>query len=433
MRFKSLLHLSGIQKVIFGAVLAAVSVGLLNAQGPGNSQGNASVVVPDTSIEHAGDAGVRAHTNHLIRGQANSTATAPAGETPGSLGCVYAIPGASTTTGCPISSGTANTSGGAGVIAIVDAFDYSTAVNDFYVFSNQFGLPCTRSGVPSSGSCPDQFQVVYSRGKARSNCGWAQESALDIEWAHALAPNAKIVLVLAPSNFNSDLYAAVDLASKIVQTPAAYGITGVQNPGRGEVSMSWGSGEFSSEANLDSHFTASGVVYFAASGDSGGKVIYPSASPYVVSAGGTTVNRSGGLFSSETAWSGSGGGPSQYELRPSYQNGVSLIGSMRGTPDFSFDANPYSGVSVYDSTPCQGFSGWMVFGGTSVSSPALAGIVNLAGSFAISGTAELSTIYSGISSTNFRDIISGSAGSFSAGTGWDFVTGVGSNKGLSGK
>ena len=159
MRFKSLLHLSGIQKVIFGAVLAAVSVGLLNAQGPGNSQGNASVVVPDTSIEHAGDAGVRAHTNHLIRGQANTTATAPAGETPGSLGCVYAIPGASTTTGCPISSNTANTSGGAGVIAIVDAFDYPTAVNDFYVFSNQFGLPCTRSGVPSSGSCPDQFQI----------------------------------------------------------------------------------------------------------------------------------------------------------------------------------------------------------------------------------------------------------------------------------
>ena len=102
-------------------------------------------------------------------------------------------------------------------------------------------------------------------------------------------------------------------------------------------------------------------------------------------------------------------------------------------PDFSFDADPNSGVSVYDSTSCQGFSGWLVFGGTSVSSPSLAGIVNLAGG-AASSNAELTTIYANLgNAADFRDITSGTAGSFTAAVGWDFVTGVGSNQGLAGK
>jgi subtilase family serine protease len=106
----------------------------------------------------------------------------------------------------------------------------------------------------------------------------------------------------------------------------------------------------------------------------------------------------------------------------------------RSAPDFSFDANPNTGVSVFDSTTCQGFSGWLVFGGTSVSSPSLAGIVNKAGGFAASSTTELTTIYANRTNTaDFRDIVSGTAGSFSAGPGYDFVTGVGSDQGLAGK
>ena len=198
--------------------------------------------------------------------------------------------------------------------------------------------------------------------------------------------------------------------------------------------MSWGGAESPTEASNDSLFTTPGIVYFASSGDTGGKDIYPSVSPNVVSAGGTSVNRSGGSFTTETAWSGSGGGPSAYESRPSYQNAIqSVVGSQRGAPDFSFDANPNTGVSVYDSTICQGMSGWMVFGGTSVASPSLAGIVNLAGHFAASSNSELTTIYGGLGGPNFRDIISGSAGTFNATVGWDFVTGVGSNQGTSGK
>ena len=199
--------------------------------------------------------------------------------------------------------------------------------------------------------------------------------------------------------------------------------------------MSWGSSESSNETSYDFHFTSSNVVYFAASGDSGGKTNYPSASPSVVSAGGTTINRDQNHnFVSETAWSDSGGGSSRYEPRPSYQNAiVDLVGSQRGTPDFSFDADPNTGVSVYDSTPCQGLSGWMVFGGTSVAAPSLAGIVNLASHFYMGSGSELTTIYSNLGTNNFRDIISGSARKFNATAGWDFITGVGTNLGLGGK
>ena len=208
--------------------------------------------------------------------------------------------------------------------------------------------------------------------------------------------------------------------------------------------MSWGSGEFSSETLYDSHFTASGVVYFAASGDSGGKTIWPSVSPNVVSAGGTTLNvDSSGNFLSETGWSGSGCGKSRYESRPTYQTGImNIVGNKRGTPDLSFDADPNTGVSVY----WQG--GWYVFGGTSVSTPSLAGIVNLAASsgngFANNTTDELgSRVYLNYSNSSpdpytgsgddFRDIIFGTTGRFSCRPGWDFVTGIGSDWGLAGK
>ena len=388
-------------------ILAVISVILLPCLAQGQGQSNRSaILIPDTSIEHLANIGVHAHTNHLIKYNPQLTGTSPAGETPQSIYPVYNL----TFTG----------SGGSAVIVIVDAFDYPTAENDLNVFSTQFGLPlCT-----TANGC---FKKVYASGsKPRANCGWAQEAALDIEWAHAMAPNAKIVLVEAATNSFTNLFKAVDVATKQIQ----------QNGGIGEVSMSWGGTEFSSEASNDGHFQNSGIVYFASSGDTGGATIYPSASPYVVAAGGTTINRnSSGSFVSETGWSGSGGGPSKYEPKPSYQNNVAnTSATQRSIPDFSFDADPQSGVSVYDSTSCQGFSGWLVFGGTSVAAPALAGIVNHAGSFSTSGIVELTNMYNNyLNNGDFRDITSGTAGSFNSGVGWDFVTGIGSNQGLTGK
>ncbi len=373
-----------------------------------DEESQSAILVPASSIELPGDVGHRAHTNHLIKFDHKAShggGGSPSGETPASLGSVYKLP----------------STGGGGVIAIVDAFDYPTAENDLNVFSAQFGLPaCT-----TANGC---FKKVYASGsKPRTNCGWAQEAALDIEWAHAMAPNAKIVLVEAATNSFANLFAAVDVATSQVQAGPG---------GRGEVSMSWGGGEFSTESSNDSHFQSSGVVYFAASGDTGGANIYPSVSPFVVSAGGTSVNRdSSGNFVSETGWSGSGGGPSAFESKPTYQSGVAgTNATQRSAPDFSFDADPNTGVSVYDSTSCQGLSGWLVFGGTSVSSPSLAGIVNLAEHFYANSTAELSTIYTNYTNTrDFRDILAGTAGSFSCGPGYDFVTGVGSNQGTNGK
>ena len=378
-------------------LLISTFFGLAAAQPPG------WVVIPDSSVERPGDRGVNAHTNHLILLRPQFTGTAPVGETPQSIRPVYNLP----------------SSGGSNIIAIVDAYDYPTAENDLNVFSSAFGLPsCT-----TANGC---FTKIFASGhQPRTNCGWAQEASLDIEWAHAMAPGAKIVLVEAASNRFHDLFAAVDVASNYI---ASHG-------GKGEVSMSWGGSEFSSETSYDSHFTTSNIVYFASSGDTGGVTIYPGVSPNVVSSGGTTIHRdSSGNFTGETGWSGSGGGPSKYEPRPGYQSAIfAIVGSQRGVPDFSFDADPNSGVSVYDSTSCQGLSGWLVFGGTSVASPSLAGIVNLAGSFSSSTNTELTTIYTGLGSANFRDILSGTAGSFRAAAGWDFVTGVGSNLGTAGK
>lgn len=395
-------------------MVAGATLSFAQGQGPSH----APIIIPASSIENPGDAGVRVHTNHLIRADgfttgsvltpAGSGSTLPKGETPASLRAVYSLP----------------STGGSGIIAIVDAYHYPTAANDLAVFSKQFGLPsCT-----TSTGC---FKVVYASGKQPvTNCGWAQEAALDIEWAHAMAPNAKIVLVEAASNSIADLITALDVATSQVTTGG----------GKGQVSMSWGGSEFSTESSYDSHFQNTNVVYVAASGDTGGAIQYPSVSPYVVSAGGTTINRStSGAFLSETAWSGSGGGHSLYETKLAYQSTVAGTDPVyRSTPDLSFDANPASGALVYDSTTCNGVSGWMVFGGTSLSTPAVAGIINLAaasnGQFATNGVAELTKIYSNYKNTSdFRDITTGTAGKFSALPGYDFVTGVGSSLGLSGK
>ncbi len=403
---KQLVHVLGIAALVGGAASPVAAQG----RGPDH----ASIQIPDSSVEQPGERGVAAHTNHLIRLGPEAVGTAPGGETPSSIASVYGLATLAST--------------GAGVIVIVDAFHYPTALNDFNVFATQFGLPQELSTDPLDPN-NQVFQVVYAGGsRPRTNCGWAQEAALDIEWAHAMAPNAKIVLVEANSSSFANLFQAVDVASAI--------------PNAREVSMSWGGSEFSSEASNDGHFTRPGIVYFAASGDTGGAVIYPGASPNVVAAGGTRINRdASGSFLSETGWSGSGGGGSQWEARPSYQDIIqSIVGGSRGVPDYSFDADPNTGVSVYDSTSCKGFSGWLVFGGTSVASPSLSGIVNSAGSNRASSAAELSLLYQSVSnngltinSSTFRDILSGTAGSFSAKPGWDFVTGIGSTMTLSGK
>lgn len=289
-------------------------------------------------------------------------------------------------------------------IAIVDAYGSSTLQSDLNNFCGAMGIATTTLG------------IYYPQGKpSKPNSGWALETALDVQWAHAVAPNAKIVVVIAKSASLTNLLGAVDYA--------------VNNLGAKQVSMSWGASEFSGETSYDSHFNKPGVTFFAASGDNGAGVIWPAASPYVVAVGGTTLSLdSAGNKISETAWSGSGGGISTYENQPSYQSGWQST-TKRTIPDVSYDANPSTGFPVYISN-YNGGTGWITVGGTSAGAPQWAAqqaLVNSARTSALSGTvAALYAVAGSAYSTNFYDITSGNNGGYTTTTSYDYVTGLGS-------
>ncbi len=347
-----------------------------------------NVLVPDSTLPQGRD---MAHTNHLIlNGKSKVQPAAFSGWTPSQMRTCYGITG-----------------NGSGVIAIVDAYNDGTALNDFNQFSAQYGLP-QETSTNVTASTNQHLQVVYAQGsKPRNNSGWSQEESLDIEWSHAMAPNAKIVLIECASNSNSNLYAGDDLAASYSH----------------QCSNSWSGGESSGEASGDSHFSHSGTVYFFSGGDTGGVRGYPSESANVVGVGGTSVSlNANGTRSSETAWSGTGCGPSAYIGIPSFQAGLS-DGVHRGDDDISAVADPNTGVSV------RWNGGWYIFGGTSVACPMIAGMVNDAGTNRASSAAENAAIYASRGSGNLYDVTSGTAGSFSAGPGWDYPTGCGTPNG----
>lgn len=277
---------------------------------------------------------------------------------------------------------TSSTAGAGMTIAIVDAYDDPTAEKDLGVFSSALGLPsCT-----TANGCFKKVNQTGGTSYPRANAGWALEISLDIQWAHAIAPGAKILLVEANSASYSDLLAAVDYAS----THATY------------VSNSWGSSESAGETAYDSHFKTAGVSYFVSSGDSGLPAQYPSSSPNVISVGGTKLTfNADGTLNSETGWTSGGGGCSAYESATAAQAAFeSLCGTKRATPDVSLDADPASGVSVYDSTKYYGQSGWFVVGGTSASAPMWAA------RSAVSG-AQVNSAYVYANNITYRDITAG--------------------------
>ena len=293
--------------------------------------------------------------------------------------------------------GLPSTGGGGTTIAIIDAYDDPNVQNDLTVFSTQYGL------------LPISFVEHKMASTISVNRGWALEISLDVQWAHAIAPNATILLVEARSSSLSDLLAAINYAKS--------------QPNVVAVSMSWGGSEFSTETSYDTYFSSSGITFFASSGDSGAGVIWPSSSPNVVAVGGTTLNLGSGSVV-ETGWSGSGGGVSAYEPEPAYQTNFGLTSSMRAVPDVSYDADPSTGVAVYDSLGYSGQYGWFQVGGTSAGAPQWAAIQ------ALGLTASNNNFYQDAKSSTyasyFRDITSGSNGPYSAGPGYDYVTGLGS-------
>jgi len=414
------------------------STGLAQSASPG---GKTSVTIPDSSIANSFDAGVRAHTNIRFLGSPGNFKGAPQTsgppypgyfyEDPASIACIYDLQ--PRVWGCNPNVASSNPTGGGRAIAIVDAFDDPNAEADLTAFSAQFGVspPSSFTVVyaPPGGATPGSCSGAATEPPVDLTGGWEIEESLDIEWAHAMAPEATLYLVEAQSNYYSDLLCGVTTASNLVK--AAKG---------GEVSMSWGSGEFGGETIIDPVFTTPSVVYFASTGDGPG-VLYPSASPNVVAVGGTSLDTdpNTGNFIWETVWQDAGGGPSALESRPAYQNGIRyIVGSQRGTPDVAADANPYTGVWVLDNFEAPAGCGpecWYIVGGTSLSSPMWAGIVNAAGSFSASTKAELTRLY-GDRNEDFTDIVLGSCGPYMgyfAFPGWDFCSGLGSPASYKGK
>ncbi len=358
------------------------------------------------------------HIRLVDRNQLTHPLAAPAGENPATFACIYGLV-SDIVPGCPIAGTTAVPTGGSGVIVIVDAYDFPTAAADLATFSAQFGLP------------PAKFHKLYAGGKKpASGCtgvagleNWGLEESLDIEYAHAMAPDATIVLMEASSPSDSALYGAVQKANELI---ASYHL-------KGQVSMSWGSSETSSELGDDSFFTQAGLVYFASSGDSPGTE-YPSTSPNVVAVGGTVVNRnSSGDYTGQSAWSDGGGGDSPFEPIPSFQQAISgIVGASRGVPDVSLIAG--TPTAIYNSGGSFCGSGWEEVEGTSIAAPSTAGIINRAGSFNPSSKAQNTEMYSELGdSAVFTDITSGSCGTHRARNGWDFCTGLGVPNRYSGK
>ncbi len=316
--------------------------------------------------------------------------TSPVGLTPSRMKSIYHFP-------------TSLTAGTGKRIASVDAYDLPTAEMALNTFSQKFGLPaCT-----TANGCFKKINQTGGTAYPKYNSGWGLEIAMDIEWAHAIAPGARILLVEATTNSFSNLLAAEDMAS----AHATY------------VSNSWGGSEASGETTYDSHFKRTGVSFFVSAGDAGLPAEYPSSSPFVISVGGTTLNFSGTTFISETGWSKGGGGCSAYETATASQSAFSgyaqvKCGGKRATPDVSLDADPNSGAAVYDSSSYYGQSGWYQVGGTSLSSPMWAA------RSAVAGVVMDSTyVYKG--SITYRDIKSGNNGAPCL-TGFDLCSGRGS-------
>lgn len=311
------------------------------------------------------------------------------------------------------------------IIAIVDAYDHPNILSDLNTYSATFGIPSLPACVgPVASSAVPCFKKVNQNGVTsplpQVNAGWALEIALDVEAAHAMCQNCSILLVEANSNSYTNLFTAFDRA-------IALGATVVSN--------SYGSNEFSGETSYDFHFDHPGIAMTFSAGDSGYGAEYPAASPFVTSVGGTTlfVNATDHSYGSESVWSGTGSGCSAYEGKPTWQ--FDTLCTHRTLNDISAVANPSTGAAVYDSVRLQGKAGWFKVGGTSLSSPLVAGMYALAGGVP-TGTVGNSLPYTLGNGTNLHDVVSGTNGSCggtyfcTAILGYDAPTGLGTPNGL---
>ncbi|HEY1882447.1 MAG TPA: S8 family serine peptidase [Candidatus Cybelea sp.] len=289
--------------------------------------------------------------------------------------------------------------GGGQTVAIVDAYDDPNVESDLNVYRKQFGLPaCT-----VSSGCFTKHQFT-----SQTNVGWAGEDSVDVEMISAICPNCKILLVEAASASIADLSSAEQYAT----ANADY------------VSNSWSGNEGSQTYDADYRSDCGAIV--ASTGDHSFNSVaqWPAVLPRVVAVGGTSLTSVSPRV--ETAWQRAGSGCSKIYAKPSFQSALNTGCAMRADADISADADPQTGVAIYDTFRHRG---WLVFGGTSVATPIVASIFALTGS---TRTNLLGNLYAHAAALN--DVVSGSNGACGpplcvAGRGWDGPTGLGTANG----
>jgi subtilase family serine protease len=383
----------------------------------------------------------------LERAQARPMATSSvvATYTPAQIRAAYGMP-TLPATGSTLTATQAAQLGAGQTIYLVDAMSDPNIVAELAAFNAKFGLPtCTTQTIAANASLPlaaatsgasaaCTFSVVNSTSTgtmtataAPYDSGWATEIALDVEWSHATAPLARIILINTPDASTNSFTEAISL---------------VNSMGAGGVSMSFGAPEGSWTTQANTVFSGANMSYFASAGDSGQSVQWPAVSPNVVAVGGTSLTYSGAGTRSETTWSGTGGGISQYTATPSYQtSAVPDMGTLahRSVSDVAFNADPNTGQYLAVIPRGSSTVSWGSVGGTSMSSPQWAGIVAVANAIrAQSSKAVLgdphAVLYGQISTVagtyagDFYDVTTGADGNCStckAKVGYDQVTGLG--------
>jgi subtilase family serine protease len=376
-----------------------------------------------------------------------TAAVAPVVYTPAQIRAAYGLPAAPSTT-AGLTAAALAALGAGQTIYIVDAYHHPNAVADLNAFNQKFGLPgCTAVAAPTAAkplpapaanAC--QVGVVYSAANGgitaqapAYSAAWATEIALDMQWAHAIAPLARIVLIEAANN-GSGLLDAIALANKL---------------GPGIVSMSFGGAENSSVLNTAPLFSGTGMGYVAATGDSGSAANWPAVMPGVLAVSGTSLRVAATGGRSETTWSLTGGGLSKVVPLPAYQGALSIPGQsslasarrFRAVADVSFNADPNTG-QYFAMTPPGGKTTWYAGGGTSISAPQWAGLLAVANAQrALQGRLPLAQPHvrlygnfipgSAAWAQSFADITDGANGSCSsckAIAGYDMPTGLGTPK-----
>jgi len=374
---------------------AATTTAVTPAAAPGSQHSQRTCSTPTAG--HAACLALMRTDVQTSAGGARPAAATPSGLFPADLQGAYKLPSA--------------TAGSGQTVAIVDAFNDPNAESDLAVYRSQFGLaPCT-----TANGC---FRKVDQNGGTnfpRTDAGWAAEISLDLDMVSATCPNCKIILVEARTNSFANLGTAENRAATL---------------GANVISNSFG-GPDASDATNGAPFNHPGTAITASSGDSGFGVSYPASSRFVTAVGGTALTRASNTRGwTETAWNGAGSGCSALNTQLTGQASVGTGCARRAVADVSAVADPATGVAVFDTVPIQGQSQWLVFGGTSVAAPVIAGVYGLAGN-----ARSINNNFPYAHAGSLFDVTAGSNGTCSptqlctARVGWDGPTGLGTPNG----